>query len=131
MKQILFFIITLFYCSVGIGQTEKDPVVLDYIESKNQYLDFSDTSNLSSSIKPYYNLIIDYFATLEIDANYYYVLKSSIKDEKGILVFSLFHYDGFVKQQNGQLFAGNASGKDGDLKIDTENKSIISFLGYK
>ena len=131
MKQILFITIALLCCSASFGQTKKDSVVVNYIESKNQYLDVSDTSNLLPSIKPYYNLIVDYFAALEIDANYYYILKSSIKYENNTLVFSLFHYDGFVKLQDGQEIVGNTGGKDGNLKINTKNKTVISFLGYK
>jgi len=131
MKQFLIIVITIFCCSSLFGQNQKDSVVLNYIKAKNQYVAFSDTANLPPSIQPHYKLIMEYFSKYEIDANDYFVMESSIRDKDDVLAFSLFHYDGFVKQEDGQEFIGNASGKDGDLKIDTKNKTVISFLGYK
>ena len=130
MKKLIIGISILFSI-IANGQNQKDLTLFSSIQNGNNYLSLKDSINLPNSISPYCNLIIDYFQDYQIDANDYFILKSSIVNADTVLTFSMYHFDGFARKENSDPIKGNASGKDGDIKIDIKNKKVISFIGYK
>ena len=69
--------------------------------------------------------------------NDFYVNPKTIEVKDSILSLNLYHIDGFKrklelsKKEEKVRLSGNASGKDGIVKIDLKNLKIISFLRWE
>jgi hypothetical protein len=146
MKKIIIIGLIIFASSNLFAQISKDSTVLNFIKSKHKYIALTDSSNLSDTIKLFYNNILDYLST---SANDYYVDTSNIKIDSLYVNIPIYHYDGFKKGKElqdradsinkdkkvgDQMFyitLGNASGKDGFLVIDKRTRKILRISAWQ
>lgn len=145
MKHFFVGFILIFSVCV-YAQTEKSPVIIKYINAQEEFVGLNNLDKLPKSVRDYLTAIKDYMVSSKMDLNDYWVWTSYIEEDSNTISIPLCHYDGFVfkreleeesievnkdRKEGEQLividFNGNASGKDGNLRINKFSRKVLSY----
>jgi len=146
MKNVPLIVLLILLYSTSYGQAKKDSATIQYIQTQAAYISLTDSTIMPGQLIPYSGLILDYLAKHKMNKNDYYIWISYIQEDTNSLFIPICHYDGFVlkkeiEEKNKKAkennkpgepltvidFVGNASGRDGSLKIDKQLKKVVGF----
>ena len=130
--KILFPILITCITIVGCMQLGQKNELKQFIKSHGDFIALTNISALNNTVVKCIPLIKTYLDSKNDSIENYYIDTSRVRIEGSSLSIPLWHIDGFTKQLNykkdGLIIIGNASGKDGLIKIDLTKMKVKGFL---